>query len=60
MFIQRIKMEKQWAGWLRWMKTVFEHGKTNEIWKNMELEKGLILHSRDSLIENYLIRTIRK
>jgi hypothetical protein len=39
MFIQRIKMVKQWAGWLRWMKTVFERSKTSEIWKNMELEK---------------------
>ena len=32
-------MEKQWARWLQWMKTVFERGKTNEIWKNIELEK---------------------
>ncbi len=54
-------MEKQWAaGWLRWMKTVFERGKTNEIWKNMELEKWFDPAFRDSLIENYLIRTIRK
>jgi hypothetical protein len=27
------------AGWLRWIKTVFERGKINEIWKNIELEK---------------------
>ena len=25
-------------GWLRWIKTVFERGKINEIWKNIELE----------------------
>ena len=32
------------------MKTVFERGKTNEIWKNIELEKWFDPAFRDSLI----------
>jgi hypothetical protein len=31
--------DNEWIGWLRWMKTAFERGTINEIWKNIEVEK---------------------
>jgi hypothetical protein len=31
--------DNEWAGWLRWMKTVFERSLKSEIWKTIELEK---------------------
>lgn len=43
------------------MKTVFERGKTNEIWKNIELEKWFEPAFQGFVNrENYPIHTIRK
>jgi hypothetical protein len=32
--------DNEWTGWLRWMKSAFQHGTISEIWKNnVEVEK---------------------
>ena len=34
------RVDNEWTGWLRWMKSAFRHGTINEIWKkNVEVEK---------------------
>jgi hypothetical protein len=36
---REVVSDNEWIGWLRWMKTAFELGTINEIWKNIEVEK---------------------
>ena len=47
------------AGWLRWIKTVFERGKINEIWKNIELKKWFDPAFQD-FVDRELSHAIRK
>ena len=50
-------IKRQRVGWkVKAVETVMERGIINDIWKNIELEKGLIPHSRGLLIENYPMR----
>jgi hypothetical protein len=40
MYQRKVVSENEWSGWLRWMKSSFQHGSLYEIWKNnIELEK---------------------
>jgi hypothetical protein len=40
MYQRKVVSENEWHGWLRWIKSAFQHGSLYEIWKNnIELEK---------------------
>ena len=37
---RKVLSDNEWTGWLRWMKSAFEQGMINEIWKSkIEMEK---------------------
>jgi len=37
---RKVLSDNEWIGWLRWMKSAFEQGMINEIWKSkIEMEK---------------------
>ena len=37
---RKVLSDNEWMGWLRWMKSAFEQGTINEIWKTkVEIEK---------------------
>jgi hypothetical protein len=40
MYQRKVVSDNEWSGWLRWMKSSFQHGSLYDIWKNnIELEK---------------------
>jgi hypothetical protein len=40
MYQRKVVSDNEWSGWLRWMKSAFQHGSLYDIWKNnIELEK---------------------
>jgi hypothetical protein len=37
---RKVLSDNEWAGWLRWMKSIFERGKIKEYWEiNLEVER---------------------
>jgi CRISPR/Cas system-associated endonuclease Cas3-HD len=40
MYQRKVVSNNEWSGWLRWIKSAFQHGDLYDIWKNnIELEK---------------------
>ena len=40
MYQRKVVSDNEWSGWLRWIKSAFQHGDLYDIWKNnIELEK---------------------
>jgi len=40
MYQRKVVNDNEWSGWLRWIKSAFQHGDLYDIWKNnIELEK---------------------
>jgi hypothetical protein len=40
MYQRKVVSDNEWSGWLRWIKSAFQHGALYDIWKNnIELEK---------------------
>ncbi len=49
---RKVVSDNEWDGWIRWIKSAFEHGTISEIWKKeIELENGLIQHFKTLLIK---------
>jgi hypothetical protein len=36
---RKVLDDKEWAGWLRWMRNCFEQGTLKEHWRSIESEK---------------------
>jgi hypothetical protein len=36
---RKVVSDNEWTGWLRWMKSAFQHGTISKIWQNIEVEK---------------------
>ena len=40
MYQRKVVSDNEWSGWLRWIKSAFQHGDLYDIWKNnIDLEK---------------------
>jgi hypothetical protein len=50
---RKVLKDNEWTGWLRWMKSAFEHGSIMEIWQStIEMEKWFDPASRNLSIRN--------
>ena len=59
MYQRKVVNDNEWSGWLRWIKSSFQHGDLYDIWKNnIELEKWFDPAFED-FINNEIVQKIR-
>ena len=60
MYQRKVVNDNEWSGWLRWIKSAFQHGDLYNIWKNnIELEKWFD-PAFQKFINNEIIPSVKK